>query len=1771
MKKILLASLIHCLFVVCVFGQGFSNKGKDFWIPYPEHIDGTNSTMGLYITCDVNTSGVLSVGSNNIPFTVTANSVSPMFIGLTGTVVSTNANVYLGGLQDNVVSGKAIHVVATNAVVVFAHIIRSARSGATLALPTNVWGKEYIIPSYQNSGTSASFAQFDVIAEKANTVIEITPTINTRNGLHNAGVPFQITLPNVGDIYQLQFPQNLDPSGTTVKSIASGSGGCNKIAVYSSTTWSAIGCTGASGGDNFFQQLFPAASWGKQFLTGPLKKVATNTADNNVDVIRVFVKNAATIVNKTDNGVTTTLTGLTAGNFYEYTASRPTFIQADVEVQVIQYIRSQSCGNPATNSDPEMITLSAVEQTINDISVFSAYQSQVPPGQSQVTNHFINVIMKTANTGSFRINGAVPLAVFTPIPGTLYSYLKENVTAPPYANPVASQASVFRLKADSGFNAIAYGFGNVESYGYNAGTNVKDLYQVISTVNQYSIEDGASVCVGSPYNFKIQLPYRPLKLTWNLSGIPGLLPNNNTVVQNPNPACNTLSAGEESVYVCHDSTTIVNGKQVWFYSLPVPYTMTVQGSFPVNINALTSNTDGCGTTQDIDFDLSSATPPVANFTFTQPGCAADPVQFTDATVTTKPNYHWYWDFDDPASGAANFSSLQNPVHTFAAAGAHTVRFASITTPGCLSDTLPKAVTVPAQPTATISGNSTVCVNSPPSDISFTATGGTAPYTFEYNINGGTILSVTTTTGNSATVSAPSTSSGTFIYKLLAVKNAPAALCSTNLSAANLTAVVIVKPDVVISLSSAAATAAQTPCINTPIINIAYTIQNATGVNVSNLPAGIVSNYVAATGVLTISGTATAIAANPVYTINATGDCLPATVTGSIAVKPDGSISLTSPPGSANQVVCKNAGIIPVIYTLSPPSTGFSVTGLPAGVTGIQSGNSFTISGNPSVSGSNAFLFTVTATGGGCTEPFLSGSILVNALPSANFTNATPACETRTVLFNSSGSAANSGTVTNWLWNFGDAASGTLNTSTTPGPVHIFNAAGTYNVTLKLTTSNGCENVPVPVAITVQQRPLAGFIMPEVCLLDAYAQFVDTSKPATGIITGWQWDFGDPASNASNPNSSALQNPTHVYPTIGNYNIDLIVTTNTGCKDSLLDQLLVISAGNPVSDYLVSNAAALCASDSVGLQNKSTIISGNITKLVIYWDELNQPLLTDTIQVPVFNSVYKHKYPTQTTTQNYQVRMRAFSGNTLSCSSDKLMGITVHGTPAVSMSILPDVCLNNGPVQLTQGGEIIEGAPVTHSGVYSGAGVNASGLFNPTVAGSFNITYTYTTAFGCSGSTTSAIKVLPAPQAIFAVVGLRCEKSPVSFAQNSIATAGNITQWVWNFEGIDELHTDGNPVTHTFNNPGLQNVYLTVITNNGCKSSRTLLTIMINARPQPDFNFTANACLPNAKIDFTNLTTNTPDFIYRWTFANPPTSSLDSSSAVNPQHSYANLGPHTVMLIAESPLTGCVWAKIKTVNTIHPAPLASFNFSKPSICVNNSVSVIFNGNGADGSVTNYNWDFGDNSQATGASPAAHNFNTANTFNVKLNIVNSFGCADDTIRPFIVYPYPVVDAGADFFVLEGGSDSLRPVVSGNDLQYLWTASPSPAYLSNINIKNPVTSPVTDVTYTLKATARGGCSASDSVFVKVLKFPKIPNTFTPNNDGVHDLWEIAYLYTYPNNRVQVFTRTGQLVFESKGYLKPWNGTMNGKPLPLDTYYYIIEPGNGRKPLTGYVTILK
>jgi gliding motility-associated-like protein len=84
-------------------------------------------------------------------------------------------------------------------------------------------------------------------------------------------------------------------------------------------------------------------------------------------------------------------------------------------------------------------------------------------------------------------------------------------------------------------------------------------------------------------------------------------------------------------------------------------------------------------------------------------------------------------------------------------------------------------------------------------------------------------------------------------------------------------------------------------------------------------------------------------------------------------------------------------------------------------------------------------------------------------------------------------------------------------------------------------------------------------------------------------------------------------------------------------------------------------------------------------------------------------------------------------------------------------------------------------------------------------------------------------------------------------------------------------------------------------------------------------------------------------------------------------------------------------------------------------------------------------------------------------------------------------------------------------------------------------------------------------------------VPNTFTPNGDGVNDFWVIKGIATYPSALVQIFTRYGQKVFESRGYSQPFDGNYNNAKLPPGVYYYIINLNSNCNLQAGSLTLIR
>ncbi|MGB3779792.1 MAG: T9SS type B sorting domain-containing protein, partial [Tunicatimonas sp.] len=149
------------------------------------------------------------------------------------------------------------------------------------------------------------------------------------------------------------------------------------------------------------------------------------------------------------------------------------------------------------------------------------------------------------------------------------------------------------------------------------------------------------------------------------------------------------------------------------------------------------------------------------------------------------------------------------------------------------------------------------------------------------------------------------------------------------------------------------------------------------------------------------------------------------------------------------------------------------------------------------------------------------------------------------------------------------------------------------------------------------------------------------------------------------------------------------------------------------------------------------------------------------------------------------------------------------------------------------------------------------------------------------------------------------------------------------------------------------------------------------------------------------------------------------------------------------------------------------------------------------------------------------------------------------------------------VEGGTPPYR---------YRWSAD-SEALTATVD--QVAVSPTETTTYRIVVTDAEELSVTDSVRVVIIDCPDqvldIPNAFTPNGDGDNDLWEVGNLFTYESSVVEIYDRYGHRLYRAEEAGAAWDGTYQGKELPVGNYYYVIVLNDGSTSYKGSVTILR
>jgi gliding motility-associated-like protein len=753
---------------------------------------------------------------------------------------------------------------------------------------------------------------------------------------------------------------------------------------------------------------------------------------------------------------------------------------------------------------------------------------------------------------------------------------------------------------------------------------------------------------------------------------------------------------------------------------------------------------------------------------------------------------------------------------------------------------------------------------------------------------------------------------------------------------------------------------------------------------------------------------------------------------------------------------------------------------------------------------------------GCTDS-VTQAITVNPLPTALFTFDTVCLNTITTFIDNSLNAVS------WVWDFGDAT-----TSASQNPTHLYAADGTYNVQLIVTNSFGCVDTIVN-SIIVNPNPFAVFTTDTMCF-GATTTFTDLS---TGTPITWNWTFGD-------GNTANTQNTSNIYPQDSTYIAQLIITNVFGCGDTTSNSVIVLPQPTAGFDLTLSCAKqqSIFVDTSLGTPNTWTwdfgdggtstqqnpnhvyLLGGSYNVELIIGngagcaDTIVTPITVSTVPVPGFfaDTVCFGNVTTFTNTVFDVVPIGSYfwdfgDGINTSNTANPTYIYQAPGTYTVVLTatnvngcdstISFPVVVNSIPVANYMVDTVCLGSPTTFTDASTGApngwqwdfGDGGNSAVGPVTTHTYLTPGSFLTSLIVSGGsancTDQAFQVVVVVDDVVAGISVNtpiCDGDVINFIDNSVINVGLITNWAWNF-GDGNTSTQQNP-TYTYANSGTYTVILTVTSNGGCTSSDSI-TITVNANPNSVF-IPIDGCL-NVPSLFTDLSTGNPTN-WVWDFGDGNTSAQQ-----NPTNTYANPGVYNVTLTVTSD-SGCTSSLIEIIR-IYDLPTAAF--TNNIVCLNDTMNFTDQSTIPSGTITNWQWDFGDGGTATQQNPT-HSYSTlSQTFNVQLIVSSSVGCSDTIVQPVSVFPIPSFDfwptlaSGCEGDEIQFNDTSV--LSSGFITSYQWDFGDG----NNSFLPNPTHIYNTAGNYFvgLTMTTSDNCTATDTLSFPVVIYPNPIAGFTPS----------------------------------------------------------------------------
>jgi gliding motility-associated-like protein len=778
--------------------------------------------------------------------------------------------------------------------------------------------------------------------------------------------------------------------------------------------------------------------------------------------------------------------------------------------------------------------------------------------------------------------------------------------------------------------------------------------------------------------------------------------------------------------------------------------------------------------------------------------------------------------------------------------------------------------------------------------------------------------------------------------------------------------------------------------------------------------------------------------------------------------------------------------------------------------------------------SNAGVYTVTltyTTSNGCTNTIIyPNAVMVGQKPIAAFA-ATPtnACASTPIVFTDH----STGSITNWLWNFGDGI-----TDTSKNPVHYYADTGYFPVTLVI-SNNGCSDTLKKPGYIYINPPVAKFAVGVTCSDPYNFSFTNYSLGATS----WIWDFGD------GTNTTTDKNPVHEYASTGTYTVKLTVTNGMCTHIAAYRARIVVEKAD-----FVASGTVVCKGDSVLLQP----VGFNAANIIGYTWQLGYGADTARTVKVAYNKSGK-----------YSIGLAIVNVSGCPDTMMKKDYITVNGPTADFNGVNNATCLKSGGlIQFTDAASSDGTHPIKKWQWNFGDGSTQTYSSAPfwhtySAEGSYTVGLKVIDAGGCSDSISKQNQIYIAnPKAVFSSSDtMSCENKPVSFINNS---SGQSLNFSWGF-GDATTSNQPQPV-HSFATVGTYDSWLKITDQYGCTDSVFKPAFIHIDDPKALFliSDSASTC-PPLVVNFTNKSTYYKSF--SWDFGDA-TGTLTN----NPSHYYNYPGNYFAKLVVTSP-GGCTDTLSKKITI--KGPTGSFVYDKTASCNPGNVNFIAQTQ----NTQSFIWDFNDGGTLnTPDSGVSHLYTSLGIYVPKMILQDAKGCkvpiaGKDTVR---IYGVTAMFNSNTKLICDKGIINFTDSSVSNDLitNYQWQTGDGGTETD----QNPVHAYTATGIYPVKliVTTLNGCkdTSAQMAIIKVVSSPNVsllgdssacpPATLSFFGDiNAPDTSSLSWQWNFSNNINSTLQNPLPVTYQQDGlYSATMNVTNSSGCKTTQTKQIIIHP---------------